>query len=58
MKYECHVYISIENYKGGINNLFIAFDKSGIRGTSTKSPQTAYKNYLRNRKNFYRKQLV
>lgn len=44
------IYTSFENYKGGINNLIVVSDNYGNRGTSTKSPQAAYKNYLRNRK--------
>lgn len=42
-------YTSFENYKGGINNLIVVSDNYGNRGTSLKSPQAAYKNYLRNR---------
>lgn len=45
-----NIHRTFENYKGGINNLIVVFDDYGNRGTSTKSPQAAYKNYLRNRK--------
>ena len=45
-----YVVTMYENYKGGVNNLIVCFDKYGNRGTSTKSTKAAYQNQLRNRK--------
>ena len=52
------VYTNFINYKGGVNNLIICFDNFGIRGTSQKDVQTAYKNYLRNRTRANKKALA
>lgn len=37
-------------YTKYVNGLIIVFDRYGNKGTSRKSPQVAYQNYLRNRK--------
>lgn len=38
-------YITITNYKGGVNNLFIATDsETGVYSTSTKSKEKAIVN--------------
>lgn len=38
-------YITMANYKGGVNNLFVATDdKTGISATSTKSVEKAIVN--------------
>lgn len=42
----------------GVNDLIVVFDNYGNSGTSHKTPQTAYKNYLRNRKNAAKKPLM
>ena len=52
-----HVYTSFHNYKGGINNLIVVSDDCGNRGTSQKTVQAAYKNYLRNMKRNNKKKL-
>mgnify|MGYP001625103192 CR=1 FL=1 len=42
------IYTKFVNDKG-VNDLIVVFDNFGCIGKSHKSPQAAYKNYLRNR---------
>lgn len=51
------IYTKFVNDKG-VNDLIIVFDNYGNRGASHKTPQAAYKNYLRNRKNAAKKLLM
>ena len=44
------LYITYQNYKGGINNLCIVKDIQGNFGTSTKNKKQAIENYKRNLK--------
>lgn len=41
------MFITYQNYKGGINNLCIVFDNKGNAARSTKGKEQAVKNYER-----------
>ena len=43
-----NLYISYQNYNGGINNICIVEDNNGNYGTSTNGKKQAIKNYYRN----------
>ena len=43
-----NLYISYQNYDGGINNICIIKDSQGNYGTSKKGKGQAIKNYYRN----------
>lgn len=45
-----NLFISYQNYKGGINNLCIVEDIKGNYGTSTKGKEKAIQNYYKNLK--------
>jgi len=45
-----NLYISYQNFNGGINNLCVVQDIQGNFGTSTKSQKQAIQNYYKNLK--------
>lgn len=45
-----NLFISYQNYKGGINNLCVIEDIKGNYGTSTISKEKAIQNYYKNLK--------
>lgn len=52
-------YIHYENYRGGVNNLYVAIDgKTGMAATSTKGREQAQRNLHRKIKQQGRRQAV